>query len=267
MHRLIAVIVLMLLSGTVAGCSSGPPARIDAYLGPIPGKGVAVSEPGILPAGGLEAGLLIVNDTTAPRSAPSLSENALIFLTDQVQEQVQRALPIRLVKVLPSAGISPAGDPEPFVRLAREQGLEYLLLAIFSSQESEVPTYLPVNAPVEQGGTRPQVPGFTANNYALAELALLNAKTGETVLKANGQAWASLDRLYVPMSNAYPVIHRALQIAPIFPREKDAKDVLRSIAARDALEQAVQDLNRGRKKVVSATALPAFSACPACPAS
>lgn len=259
--------VMMLVSIGLTACASAPPSRIGAYLGPAAGQeGAAVSEPLAAPAQRIEAGLLVINDTTAPRSAPSMSDHSMAFLTDRVQEEVQRALPIKIVKALPAAGISPAGDPEPFVRLAREHGLEYLLLAIFSSQESEVPTYLPLTGAPEQGGTRPKVSGFEANNYALAELALLDAKTGEPVVQANGRAWASLNRLYTPIkSNAYPVIHRALQIAPIYPTEENAKDVLRSIAGSDALDQAVMHLTDEWKKVFSARSLGARS-CPACPA-
>jgi hypothetical protein len=55
--------------------------------------------------------------------------------------------------------------------------------------------------------------------------------------------------LNVPInSNAYPVIHRSLRVAPIFPPEKDAKDILRSIAGDEALEQAVSKLEQAWKK-------------------
>jgi hypothetical protein len=106
----------------------------------------------------------------------------------------------------------------------------------------------------EQGGSRPQVSGFETNNYALAELALLEVQTGRVVAKAEGQAWSTLNHLYAPVkSNSYPVIHRSLRIAPIYPKEENAKEVLRSIAGDEALEQAVLDLQRQWKKAAEAS--------------
>ena len=60
---------------------------------------------------------------------------------------------------------------------------------------------------------------------------------------------SDLNRLYVPkISNAYPVIHRSLRVAPIYPPETEAKDVLRSLAADEALEQAASKLHEAWAK-------------------
>jgi len=124
-----------------------------------------------------------------------------------------------------------------------------VLVALFSSEESEVPTYLGVTGDPEQGGGRPGVPGYEAVNYALAELALIDAVSGQVVARSEGRVWVRLNRLNVPIkSNAYPVIHRSLRVAPIYPPEADAKDILRSIAGDEALEQAVAKLQEAWAK-------------------
>ncbi len=233
--------LMLLLTGLVAGCAMKPATRMDAYVGPTTPQERAMAAESLkaLP-GPLEVGVLVINDTSAEGSVPALSDNGRAFLTDQVRQRIEEKLPLRLVKVLPATDLASRQDPQLLARQAQEQGVGYLLLAIFSSAESEIPTSLPLDGAPEQGGGRPRVSGFEAINYALVELALLDAKTGQVLIRADGRAWSKLNRLYVPVqSNSYPVIHRSLRIAPIYPKEDNAKDVLRGIAGDEALEQAV----------------------------
>jgi len=231
------------LAGVVlsVGCSAKPPARIEAYLGPEVERMQATQ--GDLRALGdaqLQAGLLLINDTSYAESAPALSERGLAFLSDAVRRRIEDKTPIRIAKVLPSAALTPESAQQTVTSLGRAQEVSYVLVVIFSSMESEIPLMLPLGGDPEQGGGRPRVSGFETNNYALAELALLETGSGKVVARTDGRAWSRLNRLYVPVtSNAYPVIHRSLRVAPIYPREEDAKDILRSIAGDEALEQAV----------------------------
>ena len=81
--------------------------------------------------------------------------------------------------------------PRQFVELAQAQGADYLLLAIFSSAETEVPSQLPL-AGFQQGGlSRGTVLGYLAENYALVELALLESATGVPLVQADGRAWST----------------------------------------------------------------------------
>jgi hypothetical protein len=247
--RLIAV-ALLLGSLIFTGCSQKPLQRMDSYLGPT-GQGEQTVAPvqSQSVTGNFDVGLLLINDTSAEGSAPALSDHAKAFLTDQVRQRVEPATPIRVVKVLTVADPSQRQDRQTLAKLAQEQGLSYLLVALFSGAESEVPLYLPLGGDPEQGGGRPTVLGFEADNYALAELALIDATSAQVIARSDGRAWSRLNRLNVPIkSNSYPVIHRSLRVAPIYPPEKDAKDILRSIAGDEALEQAVSKLEQDWKK-------------------
>lgn len=233
-----------------AGCSEKPLPRINQYVG---GSGESASLAGMAQlgqnSGPITAGLLLINDTSAAGSAAGLSEKAKAFLTHQVRERVEGATPIHVTQVLTADGTSQPQGPDALAKLAREQRLTHLLVAVFSSAESEVPAYLPLTGDPEQGGGRPEVPGFEVVNYALAELALVDGGSGQVIARSDGRAWARLNRLYVPkLSNAYPVIHRSLRVAPIYPQEADAKDVLRSLTADEALEQAATRLNEAWAK-------------------
>ncbi len=237
-------VALLLHALFFAGCSQHPIARMDSYLGlPTQGATAIMPAPVDKASGLFDVGLLVINDISAQDSAPALSDKAHTFLTDQVRRRVQTALPIRIVTVLTGTEAARPLDSQTLRQLAQKRAVHYLLLALFSSAESEVPTYLGLDGSPEQGGGRPHMPGFEANNYALAELALLDVATGQIVARVDGRAWSQLLRLHVPIkSNVYPVIHRSLRTAPIYPLEDQAKDVLRSIAGDEALEQAVMHL-------------------------
>jgi hypothetical protein len=239
-------VALLLHALLLAGCSQAPIARMDSYLGlPTQGATAITTAPVDKSSGPFDVGLLVINDISAQGSAPALSDKARTFLTDQVRRRVETTLPIRIVTVLTGAEAAPPHDSQELRQLAQERAVPYLLLAMFSSAESEVPTYLGLGGSPEQGGGRPNVPGFEANNYALVEMALMAVATGQLVARAEGRAWSQLLRLSVPIkSNVYPVVHRSLRAAPIYPPENQAKDVLRSIAGDEALEQAVMHLQQ-----------------------
>ena len=238
------MVIVALLVGSHAGCSVKPVSRMDAYVGAAVTDPSGRELPKLAPTGApIDAVLVLINDTVAPDSAPPLSNQAKAFLTNQAKQRIEGGLPIKIVEVLDAPQAGEGTQSGGFLAAAREQKRSYVILAVFSSAESEVPTYLPLTGDPEQGGTRPEVPGFEAINYALAELALVKVETGTTLIRSDGRAWTRLNRLYAPVaSNAYPVIHRSGRVAPIYPKEENAKDILRSIAGDEALEQAVMHL-------------------------
>ena len=241
-HNTISWFLLSMFASLQFACGTETPARMNAYLGPA-AKQAASSEAPSLPSGGIQAGLLVINDTTAPGSAPPLSPEAFAALSEGIRVQVMNAIPISFVKVLDGNGITPTGNPQEMVNVARQEGVSYLMVAILSSNESEVPTYLPINGIIQGGGGPPTTPGYEAQNFALAELALVDGQTGSPIVQTHGRAYATLYRLNVPTeSNAYPVVVRSRLFNPIFPQGNNAHDTLRGIAADDAIKNSVMKL-------------------------
>lgn len=241
-QNILSWFVLVVLAGMLLACSTETPARMNAYLGPGAGKSASSGQQP-MPEGRIQAGLLVINDTTAPDSAPPLSPEAFAALAEGIRVQIMNAVPITFVKVLDNTGITPNGDSQEVVALARQGGLDYLMLAILSSNESEIPTYLPINGIIQGGGGPPTTPGYEAQNFALAELALLDGNTGSSLVQTHGRAYATLYRLNVPTeSNAYPVVVRSRLFNPIFPQGNNAHDTLRGIAADDAIKKGVLEL-------------------------
>ncbi|MDE0146131.1 MAG: hypothetical protein OXL95_09705 [Nitrospira sp.] len=231
--------LLCLVSG---GCGEWPQGRLDTFLGQQPEDGrFAVAE---WPKGPVHAGLWVINDTGAPGSAPKLSETAFTDLTEHVRQQLLHAVPIKLRVVRSS---DPGASPPSFstvLRWGQDQRVDYLVLAILSSAEIEVPERFPWRGSTLGAIARGLQFGYRAENLALAELALVDVRTGHVLVRVEGNAWASLDRLDPPIeSNEYPVVRRNLEDPPIYPeKEADAHDVMRAVAAGDAINQAVLHL-------------------------
>lgn len=231
--------ILVLVSG---GCGEWPQARLDAYLGQQP----AVDGPRFesLP-GAVQAGLVVFNDTTAPDSAPKLSDASFDALTEHVRQQLMHAVPLDVVHVIHSP--NPGASPPPFATVlqwAKDRQVDYLVMAVLSSSEIEVPERLPWRGSTLGAVARGLLLGYRAENLALAEMALIDARTGHVLARVEGNAWASLERLDMPLeSNVYPVVRRNVEDPAIYPeKEEDAHDVMRAVADNDAVNQAVMHL-------------------------
>lgn len=241
-----AFLILALPGFTVSGCGvSAPAPRLDAYLGTATQPEAATMTG--LPAG-LRVGLAVINDVAVPESAPPLSEGALAFVTDQARQHISRALPLAVVKVAPSS-VRKAGEASvAWEQLAREQGIEHLLIAVISSVEVTSATTLPLDGTQEGGGAMGRLPGSSTVQHALAELALVDARSGIVLARAEGRTLSTLEQLAGRLtSNAYPVIRRSGRMQRIAAPRDDAEahDLLRSLAADEAIELAAYNL-KGR---------------------
>jgi len=239
--NIITWIMMMVFANMLLACSTETPARMNAYLGSGGDKVASSGKPSMpLSDGKIQAGLLVINDTSAPGSAPSLSPAMLKELTEGIRFQIMKAVPVTFVKMLDNNGITPQGNSQQLVDRARQEGLAYIMVAILSSNESEIPTYLPINGIIQGGGGPATTPGYEAQNFALAELALLDGNTGSSLLQTHGRAYSTLYRLNVPTeSNVYPVVVRSRTFNPIYPQGNNAHDTLRGVAANDAIEKSV----------------------------
>lgn len=187
------------LLGVCACASVVPPSRLDDYMGAR-----APSGPGstvTLPQAPIRAGLLLISDTSASEAAPALPDEALPKLAESLTEQVRQVLPINIARTLSPEGIRPVRDPAQFSDLGRQQGLDYLVVAICSGTEREYPIS------VFLGWTTHTQPGLRRDNWSLVEVALVDVKSGRVILRAEGRGWATLDQPVAPgIDQWYPVI-------------------------------------------------------------
>ena len=244
MWRHIWLIVGLLSSFSFLGCSlDNTPKRLGAYL-PPPTSQAGVVEKLVLPGDRVTSGLVVLNDSGFDKSAPELRRGTLENLGEYLKAEIHKQLPIQLTSVVYPEGLQPKGTADQFIQLAQEQNVPYLLLAVLSSSEWEVFDRFPMQG-TQGGGLRSMgLTGYRAENYARVELALIDGQTGRPVVSTDGQAWATLERLAVPLqSNIYPVVRRSQVQPPIYPNsEGEAFETLRWVSGQDAIAQAVMHL-------------------------
>lgn len=249
-HILMIVGLLVLVLSVACSFLENTPKRLPVYLPPVSATGEPSVSGNPLSQGDIKGVLVVINDTGFQKSAPDLRQGTLQNLGGHLQEEIHKQLPIQLSSVVYPDALKPEGSADQFIQLAKDHGVPFLLLAVLSSSEWEVPDRLPLGG-FQQGGLRGgNLVGYRAENYARLELALLDGQTGRPVVMTDGQAWATLERLAVPMeSNVYPVVRRAQTQPPIYPNsEEDAFETLRWVSGQDAIAQAVMHLEEAWNK-------------------
>lgn len=228
---------LVLLFQIAACASTTPPRRIGDYLGPQSIEQIA-STP--LPPSPIHAGLVIVPDTSAPDAAPLLPDEALNRLTERLQQELSQMTRVVIDTIIPAEGIRPDGDPAELGRIAKQHGVDYLVMIIASSTEQEYPMTLFL------GWVTHAQPGWRRDNWSLLEVALIDAKTGQALLHAEGHGFATLDRPAAPGINQwYPVVW----LRPQYPARRywpptyaGAPNTLRVVAMNEAAKRLVLNL-------------------------
>ncbi len=230
------------------GCAAleNTPQRLPSYLEPQAVENDATIVKNALTSSSMTGTLIIVNDTGFPRSAPELRKETLQSLGGYLQAEIQKHVPMTLNGMVLPEDMTPPHSFDRLKELGEELSVPYVVLAVLSGTEWEVPDRLPLNGMIQPTGARGSgLVGYRAENYSRVELALVEVQTGKVVLTTDGQAWAILHRLAVPLeSNLYPVVRRALTDPPIFPgKEGDAFETLRWVSGQDAIDQAVMHLS------------------------
>lgn len=232
-----SLVGMVILTSCVA---ASPPSRLAQYVGSVVPEETAMAK---LPTSRpLHAALVVVADTSAADSAPVLPDEALARVGELLIAEINRGYPVAVERVVKLDGMLPGGAAPSWPEVARQQGVEYLLVTVLSSTEQEYPISLFL------GWTTHQQPGFRRDNWSLAEAALIDGSTGRTLLQAEGRAMATLDRPTAPgISQWYPVIYLRPQdperrIWP--PSYEGAPLTLRVVAMEQAAKRLAGNLQR-----------------------
>ncbi|HEY6085283.1 MAG TPA: hypothetical protein VIU63_07785 [Nitrospira sp.] len=205
MRNLVTIISSLLSLSLLMSCAAAsnvPPTRIGDYISPEHKTGdESLSRIEQRP---LQAGLVLISDTSDPGAAPNLPDEAFVRLGESLKQDIERTIPVTIKEVIPADHImpQPSGDWAQFADLARQRQLDYLAVVIVSSTEQEYPVT------VFLGWTTHAQPGFRRDNWSLLEFALLDLKNNRTLMQAEGRGWATLDRPTAPGINQwYPVVY------------------------------------------------------------
>jgi hypothetical protein len=240
MRHLLNLFSLMLSAVFWVSCASDiPPARIGEYVSSE--HNAADETLAQIDQRPLQAGLVVVSDTSDPGAAPNLPEEALVRLGESLQQDIGRAIPVVIKEIVPANYIRPQphGDWAQFAELGRQHGLDYLAVVVVSSTEQEYPVTLFL------GWTTHAQPGFRRDNWSLLEFVLLDLKHNQTLMQAEGRGWATLDYPSAPGINQwYPAIYLRPQdqrrIWP--PTYEGAPNTLRVVSFEQAAKRLVLKL-------------------------
>jgi len=233
----VALVVTLMLTGCV---TATPPSRLDRYV-----VAAVTGEEGVsrLPASRpVRTVLVILGDHSDPESAPGLPEDAQARVAETLSAQINRGYPIVIERVVTLEGFPEAGTAPDWKEIARQQGVDYLVVAVLSSTEQEYPVSLFL------GWTTHRQPGLRRDNWSLVEAALVDGRTGRQLVHAEGRAMATLDRPTAPgISQWYPVIYLRPQDPErrLWPPTSEAAPLtLRVVAMEQAAMRLAGNLQR-----------------------
>jgi hypothetical protein len=194
----VSLLTLSLLCWACA--ASVPPSRIAEY---VPAEQSADESVLLNHPRPLQAALVLISDTTAPDAAPNLPEEAFVKLGEELKQEISRTLPVAISTVVPVEDAAALGGGRmQWSELARKHGVDYLAVVVLSSTEQEYPVTLFL------GWTTHAQPGLRRDNWSLLEFALLDARDGTVLMRAEGRGWATLDYPTAPGINQwYPVVY------------------------------------------------------------
>jgi len=245
-------IALMAGSLLLTACMADvPPSRIVDYMG-TSGKGV----PETAPPQTIQAGLVVIADMSAPDASPVLPEEALQRMAESLSQEMSQSLPIRITKIISPEGLRPitGGDPDQFAEFGRKHGVEYLVVVVASSTEQEYPMT------VFLGWTSHSQPGLRRDNWSLLEAAVVDVKAAQSLARAEGRGWATLDRPMAPGVNQwYPVVWlRPMEPSRRYwpPTYEGAPSTLRVISMQDASKRLILNLRKAWSERQQAAAVP-----------
>ncbi len=245
----VAGVLISLLVSACAALENSPP-RLLSYLAADSSEKISVEKSITIPSERITGTLVVINDAEFPKAAPHLKKETLQSLGGYLQAEIQKQVPVTLDTLVFPEDIIPSGSPDRLKQLGEEQGVPYVILAVLSGAEWEVPERLPLDGFSQGTGLRsPGLVGYRAENYSRLEIAVLDVKTGKVLVMSDGKDWATLERLATPMeSNVYPVVRRALTQPPIYPNsDRDAFETLRWASGQGAIDQAVMHLKEAWK--------------------
>lgn len=225
------LVLSLLLLGLTACAAQVPTSRLDPWIGALP----STSSPAALPTERPLRVSLIFLEPNSVQSDPVLPEEVRKRVADQLREEIARGFPLVIERTIPSGEFKASSGVADLIAYGKERGIRYLMAVMISSEEQEYPVSLFL------GWTTHRQPGFRLDNWSLAEAALIDVDQERVVLRAEGRAWATLDRPSAPGINQwYPVIYLRPQdperrIWP--PTYEGAPITLRMVSAMQAAKR------------------------------
>ncbi len=245
-------VTLITLSLLIGGCSGvSPSSHMPTLLEQDPHPNLALQ--GKIPQSSqqkLQVGLAFVPDVVQSNPPTTLSEDSLERFTARTKDELENKVPLEIQEVARLETFQQGKSVEQLKGLSKNETVDFVILVLTSSEELTTPTYLDASSP-DVG----ILPGNEIANYALVEVALVDLKSGRSLIQAHGRSYALLEQLDVPIeSNRYPLVKGSAMANRYYPTDDMALEVLRTVALEEALDQAIMQFDIEWRETVSAQA-------------
>ena len=246
-------VVVGIIAVFLTACGPGLPApRLDAYLN---SRASAPSVVEFRPIPTSPVGLVVVISDKEQGEGSGLSPQGFEFVTRQARTRVEEAVPVHIGVVLTAEEVmAPTGGSLPLTTLAETHQVEWLAVVVLSAIELQEPQPFAMDGNRAGGGAMGTLPGTVTSVYALAEMALVDGRSGRSSWRSEGRSVATLEQLVSDLeSNTFPAIYRqGGQQRIAAPRNPvQAQDAVRSLAYEEALYHAAHALQQTWKDSLS----------------
>ncbi|GKS59272.1 hypothetical protein YTPLAS18_27990 [Nitrospira sp.] len=253
MDRFGVSVVIWIVAVFLTACGPGLPApRLNSYLNSR-ASDPSVVEPRTISASPVALVVVIADQKQGEESA--LSPQGLEFVRRQARARVEEAVPIHVGAVVPDEEVIATRDGRlPLTTLAETRQVEWLAVVVLSAIELQEPQPFAMDGNRAGGGAMGTLPGTVTSVYALAEMALVDGRSGRSPWRSEGRSVVTLEQLANGLeSNAFPSIYRqGGQQRIAAPRNPvEAQDAVRSLAYEEALYQAAHALQQSWKESLS----------------
>ena len=160
-------------------------------------------------------------------------EDTRTHLAARVKHEMRGVAPIMMEKVLFVENLSSPESLSFIQKFGRDSKIDKVLVVVPSGIEVSGPARFDLLPEVSL------LNGRQVDHHATVELGLVDAKSGNLLLQVQGNSYATLDELDVPIdSNRYPRVRGSAMSSYIYPKQARALETLRAVALDEALQQA-----------------------------
>lgn len=235
---LVYLVMIIVLLYVLSGCNGPSPYQLQAHFESethasevIQGKRLAHSE------NRLPIGMALIFSADSSHVPLGINDDTWPQFAARVKREVQGHFPVSMHEVVRVDGI-PSGERVSLLEgMGGNSPVEVVLIVLPSAKEVKGPAKFDLLPEVSM------LTGYQTENHATVELGLLDLQSGKLLLQSQGNSYATLDQLDVPLSsNRYPRVRGSAMTSMIYPEEGKALETLRMVALEEALDQAVMKL-------------------------
>ncbi len=236
-HSLMRFTFVFFVVMLLAGCMGPTPLHLQNHF-PMKDKHFEIPQANSSPASAEKDSIgMVIALLPESYQLPKVDEGNWAYFAARVKNEVEGTTSRLMEKFIL---VSNLGTPESVLsiqKFGKDNQIDIVLVVLPSGVEVSGPAKFDLLPEVSL------LNGRQIDHHATVELGLVDAKSGSLLLQVQGNSYATLEELDIPIdSNRYPRVRGSAMSSYIYPENDKALDVLRAVALKEALEQATMKL-------------------------